>query len=102
MVGIILFWLQYIIAAICLYHIANCIYVKGDKQKGSYRPKYLRTDQDKKLKHPLWLLILFFSVLLVPVLNIFIFIPYLLYRTNCEYGEEYNPYYCKSIFTNKY
>jgi len=102
MVGIILFWLQYIIAVICLYHIVNCIYVKGNKQKGLCGYVYSKTDQDKRLKQPLWLLILFFTVLLIPILNIITFIPYLLFRTNCEIGEKHNPYYCKSVFTNKY
>ena len=101
MIGVILFWLQYVVAIVCLYHIINCIYVKGGKQE-FYRSKYFRTDQDKKLKHPLWLLIIFFAVLLIPVLNIVVFILYLLYRTYCEDGEEYNPYYCKSVFTKEY
>ena len=102
MAGIILFWLQYIIAVICLYHIVNCIYVKEGNEQKSYRSRYFRTNQDKKLKHPLWLLILFFAILLIPFLNIIVFIPYLLYRAYCENGEEFNPYYCKSVFTNKY
>jgi len=105
MIGTILFWLQYIVAVICLYHITNCIYVKGNKQERSRsynRFEYSRTDQDKKLKHPLWLLIIFFAVLLIPILNIIVFVSYLLHRTCCEDGEDYNPYYCKSVFTNKY
>lgn len=100
--GIVLFWMQYIIAAISLYHITRCLYVKGNVDKSIYSPRYYKTDNDKRLKHSLWMLIIFFGVLLIPILNVIGLTGYLMFRTLCEDGEDKNPYYCKSAFTKKY
>lgn len=98
MFGTILFWLHYIIAAIILYHILRCLYVKGNVKDNTYH----KTDNDERLKHPLWLVLIFFTVLLVPVFNLIALTAYLGFRVICEYGEDRNPYYCKSALTKKY
>jgi len=100
--GILIFWLQYVIAGILLYHILRCLYIKKDVDTRSYKTKYHKTENDERLKHPLWLLIIAFVILTIPVLNIFAFGLYLSHKLICEDGEECNPYYCKSSFTKKY
>lgn len=100
--GIFLFWLHYIVAAIILYHILRCLYVKGNVDKSRYRWEYTKTNNDERLKHPLWLVLIFFIVFLIPVLNIIILSAYLAFRATCEDGESGNPYYCKSALTKKY
>ena len=102
MFGIILFWLHYIIAAIILYHILRCLYVKGNASGNGYRNTYHKTDNDERLKHPLWLVLIFFTVFLVPILNLIALPAYLAFRVICEDGEDKNPYYCKSALTKKY
>lgn len=101
--GIILFYLHYIIAGILLYHILRCIYVKGSVTKGSfYEKNYEKTNSDKRLTHPLWIIILFLIVLCIPILNLVVFILYLVFKLISDSGSKCNPYYCKSIFTKKY
>ena len=53
------------------------------------------------MKHPLWLVLVFIMVLCIPILNIVVFIPYLLFRALSENGDERNPHYIKSIFTKQ-
>ena len=99
--GVILFWLHYVIAFILLWHILRCIYVKkGKSDKWGYNV-YERTEDDKRMKHPLWLVLIFIMVLCIPILNIVVFIPYLLFRALCDRGDERNPHYIKSIFTKQ-
>ena len=100
--GIILFYLHYIVAAILLYHILRCIYVKGSVTKGYIYNNYEKTDTDKRLTHPLWAVILFLVILCIPGLNLIVFIIYLAFRLISESGSKHNPYYCKSLFTKEY
>ena len=100
--GIFLFWFQYILSAILLYHILRCIYVKKVDGDRYGRKKYIRTDNDERLKYPLWIILLLIIVFFVPVLNFIVYIGHLCFRLICEDGDKYNPYYCKSIFTQKY
>ena len=102
MFGVILFWIQFITAGILLYHILRCIYIKGKKNNSGYRSEYEKTENDKKLTYPLWVIILFLVIFFIPVLNLITFITYLCYRLIDERGDSYNPYYCKSFFTKKY
>ena len=48
MIGIILFWIHYIIAGVLLYHLLKCIYVKGEVVKGYRGNTYNKTDHDEK------------------------------------------------------
>ena len=104
MFGIILFWLHYIIAAVLLYHSLRCIYVKtfdSTTKYGGYK-LYKITENDERLKLPLWVIISFFIVFFIPILNLLVFFAYLCGRLINENGSEHNKYYCKSIFTKKY
>jgi len=101
--GILLFWLQYIIAVILLYHILKCIYIKKENKKITYGYTiYSISKDDERLKHSLFIIVLFILVLLIPILNIIVFGIYLASRLLNENGSEYNKYYCKSLFTKKY
>ncbi len=100
--GIFLFYLHYVIAIIILYHILRCLYVKNRIEGSGYYKNYYETESDKRLKHSLWIIILFIIILLIPIVNIIVFLIYLGSRTYCEDGKDKNPYYCKSIFTKKY
>lgn len=104
MFGIFLFWIHYIIAGILLYLILRCIYIKGEDDKGKYSnyKKYTKTDNDRRLKHPLWAILLFLFVFIIPMLNILVFIGYLLCMTINIDGNELCRYYCKSIFNKEY
>ena len=99
--GVIIFWLHYVIAFVLLWHILRCIYVKKvTKDKWGYTI-YTKSEDDKRMKHPLWLVLVFIMVLCIPILNIIIFIPYLLFRALSEWGDDKNPHYIKSIFTKQ-
>ena len=96
--GVALFWISYIIAAVLLYHVLRCIYVKG---KNISQYKYEKTDKDKRMKHPLWVILGFITVFFIPVLNLIVFLFYLGDKAWGE-SEEYNQYYIKSIFTKEF
>jgi len=102
--GILIFWLHYIIAGILLYLILRCMYIKGDNKGTNYNYKkiYIKTDKDIRLKHPVWAIILFLFSFIVPVLNLIVFIVYLLQMTLDSDGSEYCRYYCKSFFNKEY
>jgi uncharacterized membrane protein YdjX (TVP38/TMEM64 family) len=102
MFGIILFWFTYILSAILLYHILRCIYIKQIDNNKYGRKTYKRTDDDKRLKYPLWVILLLFLIFFIPFLNLIVYVGHLCFRLICEDGDEHNPYYCKSIFTQKY
>jgi len=99
--GIFIFWLHYIIAFILLWHILRCIYVKKGKSDKWGNNVYEKTEDDKRMKHPLWLILVFIIALCMPILNIVVFILYLLFKVLCEEGDEKNPYYIKSVFTKQ-
>lgn len=97
--GLFLFYLHYIIAGILLYLILRCMYIKGDVKNC----KHYKTDNDKRLKHPLWLIILYLFVFMIPVVNIIIFTAYLVVQTiNFDGRPEYCEYYCKSFLNKEY
>ena len=93
--GTFLFWYSYIIAGILLYNILFNIYVKTLNRNEYYSSEYEITENDKKLKHPLWLVIVFCIVFLIPVVNIFVFAGYI-GGTTCD-----DKYYVKSVFTKE-
>lgn len=103
MFGIFLFWIHYIIAIILLYHILKCIYIKGKEFDSNYYYKrYEKTDNDKKFKLPLWIIMVFIIILFIPILNLLAYSAFLGIILTNEHGSEYNKYYCKSLFTKKY
>ena len=101
--GVIIFWAHYIIAFILLWHILRCIYIKGNKTDDHWgRYEYRRTDNDKRLKHPIWIIALFILILCIPFLNLIVFVAYLMFRAFTDNGSDIsNPYYIKSLFTKK-
>lgn len=96
--GILLYFASFIVAIILYYHILRCIYIK---KKVSWE-KYEITDEDERLKHPLWYIILFTIILFIPLINLFVFIAYLTKRLVYYDNADRNPYYCKSIFTKEF
>ena len=56
---------------------------------------YEITENDKKLKHPLWLVIVFCIVFLIPLVNIFVLAGYIGGKT-CD-----STCYVKSVFTKE-
>jgi len=103
MMGILIFWLHYIIAGILLYSILRCIYIKGDNKSSRYgKIIYTKTDKDVRLKHPLWAIILFLFAFIIPVINLIVFVIYLLQIIVNTDGSEYCKYYWKSFLTKEY
>lgn len=100
--GILLFWIDFIVSIVLLYNILFGIYVKEKSYRRDYYTKYEKTDYDKRLKHPLWAIILFTAILFIPVVNLVIYIAYLGAMLLNEQGDNYNEYYSKSIFTKKF
>ena len=99
--GVFIFWLHYVIAFVLLWHILRCIYVKkGTKDRYGYTI-YVKSEDDKRMTHPLWLVLVFITVLCIPILNIVVFIAYILSRALSDQGDEKNPHYIKSIFTKQ-
>ena len=84
--GILIFWIQYIIAFILLYHVLGCIYEKNT---------------DIRLKSPLYLIILLTLATFIPFVNIIILIGRLVHLCSLHYYDRPD-YYCKSIFTKEY
>lgn len=101
--GILIFWVHYIIAGIFLYLILRCVYIKGEYDREySGNITYTKTDEDIRLKHPLWAIILFLFVFIIPVFNLLVYITYLLQMTVNTDGNDKCRYYCKSIFNKEY
>jgi len=101
--GVVIFWVHYVVAFILLWHILRCIYIKGDKKVDYWdRYKYQKTDNDERLKHPIWIVALFMLILCIPILNLIVFVAYIMFRAFTDSGsDESNPYYIKSLFTKK-
>lgn len=97
---ILLTYIIYIISLILLYFILKRIYVKQLIYKGTYSEynKYQKTENDKKLKHSLIFIIFLIIIFFIPLLNIIIYITYLMIRLCNENGKINNPYYIKSDF----
>ena len=98
MLGMILFWIHYIIAMILLYHLLRCIYVKTKSCEYGYEI----SDLDERLKQPLFVIILLIIVFFIPVLNILVFSGCMCRYLINEGNQKYNKYYCKSFLTKKY
>ena len=67
--GVILFWVHYVIAFILLWHILRCIYVKKDKSDRWGNKVYERTEDDKRMKHPLWLVLIYLELQVIMVMK---------------------------------
>jgi len=103
MFGIILFWIHYLLALILLYHLLKCVYIKGKYEKNTWNGiTYEKTPEDKRLKFPLWVIILLLIAFFVPILNLCVYIAYLTALLAHSDGSMYNKYYCKSFLTKEY
>ena len=100
--GILIFWIHYIIAGILLYLILRCIYIKNENKITYGGNSYYKTNNDKRLKHPLWSILLFLFSFIIPIFNIIVFTIYLLYMTIDMDGNDNCRYYCKSFFNKEY
>lgn len=95
MIGIILFWISYIVAGILLYTIVFHTYEKTKSAKYGFTD-YTITDDDVRHKYPLWLILISIIVFFVPVLNLFLFIMFM-----ALYPESHNVYF-NSFLNKKY
>ena len=103
MFGVILFWLHYLLALILLYHLLKCIYIKGKCEKNTWGyTTYEKTPEDKRLKFPLWVIILLLIAFFVPILNLCVYIAYLVALLAHPDGTMCNKCYCKSFLTKEY
>ena len=100
--GVILFYLHYVVAAVLLYHILRCIYVKQPVEYKYSSTTYEITDHDKRLKYPLWFIIVLGIIFITPIINVFGLGAYLIFKVTNTDGSKYNKYYCKSSLTKKY
>ena len=96
MFGIVLFWTHYIVAVVLLYTILRCSYkytiIKKEYQKSNERVKF-----------PLWIIILFIIVLFIPILNLIVYVSYMIKATSKPmYDVNKNRVYYKSFLTKEY
>lgn len=97
MFGMILFWFHYIVAFLMMHTIIFGTYEKTpEERKHYYTTVYVKTDNDKRYKYPLWLILVGIVVLFIPVLNIFL---YAMFMSLYPDGKEI---YFKSFLTKKY
>lgn len=94
MIGMIFFWLDYIICGLALYSFIFCRY-KSIKLDYNYAEhKYDKECTNVRIKTPLWGVLLLTLLWFIPVLNIIITIPFMLIHYN-----ESN--YCYKSFLTK-
>ena len=72
MIGIILFWLHYIVAVILLYTILKGSYVLKEGKRYNERIK-----TDERQKYPLWLILVFIFAVFIPILNLGFYIAFI-------------------------
>ena len=94
MIGIILFWLHYIVAVILLYTILKGSYVL---KKGKRYDEHIKTDE--RQKYPLWLILVFIIAVFIPVLNLGFYIAFISVTSHPIDGD--GTYY-KNFLTKEY
>ena len=94
MIGIILFWLHYIVAIILLYTILKGSYVL---KKGKRFDEYIKTDE--RQKYPLWLILVFIFAVFIPILNLGFYIAFISVTSHPIDGD--GTYY-KNFLTKEY
>lgn len=95
MIGIILFWLQYIAAVILLYTILKGSYVL--KRGKRYDEGFIKTEE--RQKYPLWLILVFIIAVFIPVLNLGFYIAFISVTSHPIDGD--GTYY-KNFLTKEY
>ena len=101
--GVFVFIIVYIIAFILLYHALRCIYVKEKYTSNRWGERsYEISESDKRLKHPLWRILLFIIILFIPILNIIVYLIFILSKVLNDCSSDRNRYYLKSFLTKEY
>lgn len=98
--GNIFFWIINIISLILLYHLIFCIYEKSIVKPG-YCKEYEASENDKRVKLPIGIIILLCVIELVPILNIIVFTGISMYVILGDSGPRWSKYYFKSVFTKR-
>lgn len=99
--GVFIFIILYIIAIILLYHALRCIYVKEKYTSNRWGERSNEiSESDKRLKHPLWRILLFIIILFIPILNVIVYLIFILTKVLNDCGSS--RYYLKSILTKEY
>ena len=100
---VFIFIILYIIAIILLYHALRCIYVKEKYTSNRWGERsYEISESDKRLKHPLWRILLFIIILFIPILNVIVYLIFILTKVLNDCGSDRNRYYLKSFLTKEY
>ena len=94
MIGIILFWLHYIVAVILLYTILKGSYVL---KKGKRYNERIKTDE--RQKYPLWLILVFIIAVFIPILNLGFYIAFISVTSHPIDGDGI---YYKNFLTKEY
>lgn len=94
MIGIIIFWLDYIICGLALYSFVFCRYKLVEVVKEGYHYKTEWKPTDERIKTPLWQMLLLILLYIIPGLNILILPVMALHYTD-------NHYYYKSFLTKE-
>ena len=94
MIGIILFWLHYIVAVILLYTILKGSYVLKEGKRYNERIK-----TDERQKYPLWLILVFIFAVFIPILNLGFYIAFISVTSHPIDGD--GTYY-KNFLTKEY
>ena len=94
MIGIILFWLHYIVAVILLYTILKGSYVLKEGKRYNERIK-----TDERQKYPLWLILVFIFAVFIPILNLGFYIAFIAVTSHPIDGD--GTYY-KNFLTKEY
>ena len=65
---VFIFTILYIIAIVLLYHALRCIYVKEKYTSNRWGERsYEISESDKRLKHPLWRILLLPEVIMIRI-----------------------------------
>lgn len=99
--GNIFFWILDIVSLILLYHILFCIYEKSIVKGSNYCKEYEASENDKRLKLPIGIIILLCVIELVPILNILVYSGIFMYVILGDSGPRWSKYYFKSVFTKR-
>ena len=94
MIGIILFWLHYIVAVILLYTILKGSYVLKEGKRYNERIK-----TDERQKYPLWLILVFIFAVFIPILNLGFYIAFIAVTSHPIDGDGI---YYKNFLTKEY
>ena len=97
MIGIILFWLHYILAGVLLYTILRCSYKYVKTENRNWRTEYIKSEE--KAKFPLWLILIFICIFFIPVVNLLTFISFMVIKSGTEVNQRL---YYKSFLTKEY